>query len=209
MAFTWFFPVLLSLAGMLWPAMLSPNVSPAPEVEPHHGQLAGDLLIASPRIRDPRFWHSVILIVKQDEGGAFGVVINHPIGTMPLANLLKAMGRNETGIEGNVRIFSGGPVEPTLGYVLHSTDYRSAGTIDIDGRVAMTENPQILLDIGHGHGPAKSLVAFGYAGWGPGQLTMELARGDWFITLEDPKLVFEDQRDRVWDDAMARRGTSL
>lgn len=209
MALTWFFPALLSFAGMLWPAMLSPTAPPAPELEPHRATLAGDLLIASPQIRDPRFWHSVILIVKQDEGGALGVVINRPIGTMPLAKLLNAMGRDSAGIQGNVRIFSGGPVEPMVGYVVHSADYHHAGTIDIDGRVAMTESPQILLDIGHGHGPAKSLVAFGYAGWGPGQLAMELARGDWFTTLEDPELVFDDQRDRVWDDAMARRGTSL
>jgi putative transcriptional regulator len=207
MAFTWFSPALLSLAAMLWSVTLSPTNPPTPEVEPRHTSLAGDLLIASPQIGDPRFWHAVILIVMQDDGGALGIIINRPVTMMPLSSLLNAMGLNGAGIKGSIRVFAGGPMEPSTGYVLHSADYHRSGTIEIDNHVAMTLSPNILLDIGHGRGPKKSLVAFGYAGWGPGQLAMELARGDWFITPETTKLVFDEKRDHVWDDAMARRTT--
>jgi putative transcriptional regulator len=203
MAVTWFHPVLLSLAAMLWSATLSPSNPPALKAPPDHVSLAGELLVASPGIVDPRFRHAVILIAKEDAGGALGIVINRPIGTIPLASLLHAMGLNATGVKGDVRTFSGGPVEPDLGFVLHGADYHRAGTIAIDGRVAMTLNPDVLLDIGHGRGPAKYLIAFGYAGWGPGQLAAELARGDWLITGENAKLVFDEDRARVWHDAMA------
>ena len=82
-------------------------------------------------------------------------------------------------------------------------------TVDVDGRVAVTASRQILLDIGHNQGPEKSLFALGYAGWGPGQLDGELARNNWFTTPEEPKLVFDDDREKLWEDAMARRTREL
>ena len=81
--------------------------------------------------------------------------------------------------------------------------------IDVDGRVAVTGSRQVLRDIGHKHGPDKSLFALGYAGWGPGQLEDEMARNNWFTAAEDPKLVFDDDRDNLWDEAMARRTREL
>ena len=201
MTVAWLHRALLPLVTMLWLATLSPSGPPTP----HHASLAGDLLIASPGIVDPRFRHTVILIVKDDAGGALGVVINRPVGTVPLASLLAAIGQNGSGVIGNVRIFDGGPVAPHTGFIVHSADYRRAGTVAIDGRVAMTLSADILLDIGHGRGPAKYLVAFGCAGWSPGQLAAELMRGDWFVTREDAELVFDEDRARVWNDAIARQ----
>jgi putative transcriptional regulator len=56
-----------------------------------------------------------------------------------------------------------------------------------------------------GKGPRKALVAFGYAGWGRGQLEGELARKDWLVAPADAALVFDVPRERVWDEAMARQ----
>jgi putative transcriptional regulator len=55
----------------------------------------------------------------------------------------------------------------------------------------------------------KSLFALGYAGWGPGQLEGELARGDWFTTPAEPRLIFDDDRSNLWEEAMARRTRDL
>ena len=73
----------------------------------------------------------------------------------------------------------------------------------------MTASRQILRDIGRHRGPQKTLFALGYAGWGPGQLEGEMARHDWFTTPEEPKLIFDDDREHLWDDAMARRTREL
>jgi putative transcriptional regulator len=70
--------------------------------------------------------------------------------------------------------------------------------------VAMTLGPDVIRDIGLGKGPEKSLIAFGYAGWGPAQLEDELAHGVWIAVPEDPALVFDDDRAKVWGDALAR-----
>ena len=128
---------------------------------------------------DPRFDRTVILVVRHDKAGAFGIVVNRPMAERPLAALLEMLGEKETTVAGKVRIFAGGPVQPDIGFTIHSTDYHRPGTTDINAGAAMTASLDILRDIGNDKGPKKSLIAFGYAGWGPGQLEGELARRDW------------------------------
>jgi putative transcriptional regulator len=173
------------------------------------GSLAGQLLIAAPTIGDPRFSHTVILLLRQDDTGAFGIVLNHPVERRSIASLLEATGDHDQGVEGSLQVFAGGPVQPELGFVVHSPDYHDAHTLMIGGEVAMTADKQILRDIGHHKGPKKALFAFGYAGWGPGQLEGEIARHDWFTTTGDPKLIFDGDRGSLWEDAMARRTREL
>jgi putative transcriptional regulator len=194
----------LSAAAILAAMLLAPAAD-APDI----ASLTGQLLIASPNIGDPRFANTVILMVKHDKEGALGIVINRPVGEKSIASLLEAPGEDVSDIEGTLRVFAGGPVQPELGFVVHSAEYRRDDTIDVDGRVAMTASRQILRDIGHHRGPEKTLFALGYAGWGPGQLEAELARHDWFTAPEEPKLIFDDDRANLWDDAMARRTREL
>src|SRR5262249_29271603 len=104
------------------------------------GSLAGQLLVRSESSSDPRFARTTILMVQHDKDGAFGIVINRPVGERTLAQLMELLGDKGTAAEGKVSIFSGGPVQPELGFVVHSADYHGANTIDIDGRVAMTSN---------------------------------------------------------------------
>jgi putative transcriptional regulator len=201
--------LVLMLPMLMLPLALSRAAAPQPGAPAESASLAGQLLIASPEIGDPRFRHTVILMVRHNREGALGIVINRPVEERSLASLLEAIGESGKGVEGSVRIFAGGPVQPAVGFILHTSDYHRSGTIDIDGRVAMTTSPEILKDIGAHKGPKKSLVAFGYAGWAPGQLENELARHDWFTAPADPKLIFDDDRDQLWDDAMARRTLDL
>ena len=197
-----------TVAAILLPATLYAAL-PTPAEAPEQQFLTGQLLIASPTMGDPRFLQTVILMVRHDRNGALGIVINRPIGDRPLARLLEALGENDSGIAGTVRIFAGGPVQPDIGFVLHSTDYHRSDTLDIDGHVAMTSSREILRDIGNQRGPNKSLIAFGYAGWAPGQLEGEFAHGFWYTTPQDANLVFDDDRDDVWDHAMKRRTQDL
>jgi putative transcriptional regulator len=166
---------------------------------------AGQLLIAAPALQGSPFERTVILMAQHGHEGALGIVINRPLGERPIARLLQSFGVDATGVKDSVRVFLGGPIRPEIGFVVHSADYHLTNTIDIDGKVALTTAPDVLRDIGHGKGPAKCLVAFGFAGWAPSQLDGEIARGDWYNVPEDPALVFDDDRSNVWADAMARR----
>jgi putative transcriptional regulator len=196
--------VLAFPALALWLGLLAPERTQSAQTTPR-ASLAGQLLIATPAMRDTRFDHAVILMLRHDQDGAFGIVINRPLGQRPMADLLGA----KDAASGNVQVFIGGPVQPNVGFVVHSTDYRRAGTLDVDGRVAMTSSLEVLRDIADKKGPAKALIAFGYAGWAPGQLESELARNVWDTAPEDPALVFDDDRDKVWEHAAARRTRDL
>jgi putative transcriptional regulator len=180
-----------------------------PDEVPAFTSLAGQLLIASPAMDDPRFDHTVILLVRHNPGGALGLVINRPLGDRPIASLLEMVGEADPSVSGTVQIFAGGPVQPRTGFVIHSTDYRRSDTIEIDAHVAVTSSTGVLRDMGSDKGPKKSLVAFGYAGWGPGQLENELAHGVWLTAPEEPALVFDDDRQKVWERAWAHRTRDL
>src|SRR5882757_3932297 len=123
-ALTWLERPLLALAALLMPASLLHAALQNPAQAPGPASLAGQILIASPGLRDPRFDHTVILMVRHSPGGALGIVLNRPLGERPLASLLEAIGEKNSGIVGSLRIFSGGPVQPEIGFVIHSTDYR-------------------------------------------------------------------------------------
>jgi putative transcriptional regulator len=171
--------------------------------------LVGQLLVAASTIGDPRFYHAVILVVRQDKSGAFGIVINRPLEKRSVKSLLEAAGDRAPGVEGSLEVFAGGPVQPELGFVVHSADYHDPDTLAVGPGLAMTADKQVLRDIGHHQGPKRSLFAFGYAGWGPGQLEGEIAHRDWFTAAGDPKLIFDDDRGDLWRDATARRTREL
>ena len=71
--------------------------------------------------------------------------------------------------------------------------------------IALSDAAEVLRDIGLGKGPAKSLIAFGYAGWAPEQLDDEIKSGAWGEIPEDPALVFDDDRSKVCADALAQQ----
>jgi len=173
------------------------------------GSVAGQLLVASPSIGDPRFARTVIVMVRHDQDGAFGIVINRLVREAPLATVLELLGEKDVAGVGTVRLFAGGPVQPELGFVVHGADYHGPGTMEINARLAVTASREVLLDIARGKGPQHPLVAFGYSGWGPGQLEGELKRRDWAIAPAEPKLVLEADRDQVWDAAYAQRTQDL
>jgi putative transcriptional regulator len=199
----------LTAVLLLVPAALLHAALPTPDQNPGHASLAGQLLIATPTMADPRFSQSVILMVKHDRDGALGIIINHLAAERPLATVLRAVGEDAEGVSGTVQIFIGGPVQPEVGFVVHSPDYHRPETLDVDDHVAMTSNREILRDIATKHGPRQSLIAFGYAGWGAGQLEGELERRAWYTAPDDPDLVFGIDREKVWDEAVKRRTQDL
>lgn len=196
-------------AAMLGLAAVDPGPAPPETDSPSADPPRGQLLIASARIQDPRFHHAVVLLLRHDKAGAFGIIVNHPLAEEAISTLLAAIGDDDKSVEGTIPVVAGGPVQRERGFLVHSADYHRAETMAVDGKVAMTASKEALRDIGHHQGPKKYFFAFGYAGWGPGQLENEMARRDWFTAPEDADLVFDDDRGQVWDHALARRGQDL
>lgn len=173
------------------------------------GSTAGQLLIAAPGMPDPRFAETVIYMVNHDARGAFGVVINRPIGAGPLREFLSGFGLPAPKDSGDVLLHYGGPVEPGRVFVLHSDDWKSENTINVQGAITATAHPDVLEAIADGQGPRHSLVILGYAGWGPQQLEQEMAREDWISAPADPALVFDEDAESKWQRASEIGGIAL
>jgi len=171
--------------------------------------LTGKLLVAAPGMPDPRFAETVIFMVRHDRTGAMGIVINRPVGIMSLEDVLRSTGQDSQGVEGEIIVHTGGPVGQELGFLLHSIDYKTEGTIQITDRIAMSGRPEVMADVARGKGPRLLLLAFGYAGWSAGQLEGEMTHADWFSIPADDAIIFDDNDATKWQRASARRGIDL
>ena len=172
----------------------------------HAASLSGKVLVASEGMPDPRFQETVIYMIDHDENGAFGLVVNKPSAVGPIGTLLDELGidAEEYGFDvpRSVTLHYGGPVDPGRGFVLHSDEYEVDGTQHVSNGIALTISPEALIDIALGQGPRRSLIIFGYSGWGPAQLEGELARGDWTVTDADPDLVLGTDHESKWQRSL-------
>ena len=196
---------LTALVAIAWLAAAAPAASDSDQAAAR----PGEFLIAAPGMNDPRFFHAVVLIVQHDRGGAFGLIVNRPVEDEPLAKLLRELGQKSDDASGQIAIYAGGPVESAIGFVLHSSEYKQPETMAIDKELAVTSSPAVLRDIATQRGPRKYIFAFGYAGWGPGQLDNEMAHRVWFTAPGDAKLLFDDDPTKLWQDALDRRERAL
>lgn len=173
--------------------------------------LTGQLLVAAPNMPDPRFAKTVIFLVRHNEKGAMGLVVNRVLGVGSAAQIAEGAGAGSKIVDhgAKLRIHYGGPVQPMRGYVLHSGDYAEKDTLAVTDKVSVTAAAQILRDIAEGHGPDQVFLAVGYAGWGPGQLEAEIAHRDWVVIPSDAGIVFGADMAVKWRRAMDQHGIDL
>jgi putative transcriptional regulator len=170
--------------------------------------LSGQFLVAMPQMKDERFRRTVIFMCMHNEGGATGLVINKPIDSLTLPSLLDQLGIDTSAVMEQTPVHFGGPVEAHHGFVLHSADYVEDCTLVVEGGVALTASIDILRAIAAGTGPRHSLLALGYAGWGPGQLDSELQANGWLHVEADEHILFVDGNQDKWLRALGKLGVS-
>ena len=172
--------------------------------------LAGKLIIAMPTMSDPRFKRSVVCICAHNEDGAIGIIINKIIESLSFSKIIKQLKlkKNMTKNDYKDHIYFGGPVETERGFILHSSDYSSENSTSINSEISMTASTEILQALIDGNGPNKSIVALGYAGWGPGQLDTEIQSNAWLSVESDLELVFSAKTAEKWDMALEKIGVN-
>ena len=175
--------------------------------------LAGKLLVAAPSMPDGYFAHSVVYMLHHDETGAIGVVVNIPMGDLPIASIFEGLGiepaLDDEMSDAPVRVYSGGPVDATQGFILHSNDEGGTDTLAAAGGLALSMSVELMRAIAAGKGPKRRLLLFGYAGWGPGQLEQELKRDDWVTVPADDSLVFDSDDGTKWRRSLDRLEVDL
>jgi putative transcriptional regulator len=176
----------------------------SPSPEPAGGYLAGHLLIAMPGMQDPRFDHSVVCLCVHSADGAMGLIVNRPLAGMAFDDLLKQLDLEPQPPQRRIRMLSGGPVEAGRGFVLHSDDWSTEGSMPVMPGLTLTASVEILKAVAAGGGPQDCVLALGYAGWAPGQLEDEIQRNAWLSVPADGSLVFRDDTSRTWAAALAK-----
>lgn len=168
--------------------------------------MTGQLLIAMPGMRDERFAKSVIYMCAHTDEGAMGLVLNQVIDSLSFRQLLGQLGIEDDRSKGDHPVHFGGPVEAGRGFVLHTADYKQDATLEVDETIALTATIDILKAIARGHGPRKSLLALGYAGWGPGQLDSEIRQNGWLQVPADAEIIFDTDNAAKWERAIQKLG---
>lgn len=171
--------------------------------------LAPGLLLAAPRLGDPNFVKSVVLLGHHDADGALGWVLNgKALG--PVSRLLTDADLVPTGTSlpestsyaGVVRV--GGPVMPGSAWILFEKPDGHAPwdpEHDLGGPHAVTGAREAVEALARGEGPTRFRLILGYAGWGAGQLEGEIREGAWLPAPIEPALLFETPSDALWDSA--------
>jgi len=172
--------------------------------------LAGRMLVAMPGIGDPRFERAVVFLCAHNAEHAMGLAVNRPVDGLTIPNLLERLGVKSSITLPEDLVLMGGPVERDRGFVLHTDDYRCPeSSIPVRAGVMLTATRDVLEAIAsHNRHPRRAVMALGYAGWGPGQLERELRENVWLTCDPDESLLFGDDYEHKWSQALAKLGVS-
>jgi len=171
--------------------------------------LEGQMLIAMPGMEDPRFQRTLIYMCAHSDQGAMGLVVNKVMNNITFLDLLEQLGIQGSGLEQDIQVFFGGPVEQSRGFVLHTADYAQDASLVVNDQYSLTASVDVLKAIADGNGPDKCLMALGYSGWAPGQLESEMQSNGWLHVPADEELVFGLNYGGKWPAAVAKLGIDL
>ena len=153
--------------------------------------LQGHFLVASPYLTDGNFNRSVVLLIKHDEEGAFGLVLNRPT-TSRVSDVWREVAQEE--VKTDELIYIGGPVTTAL-VSLHTL--KSAAEMTAMPGVHFAASPDHLNQVIHAKGKPFRFFS-GYSGWGSQQLEGELEAGGWLVTSATADLVFSEPAE-LWE----------
>jgi len=152
--------------------------------------------VATRQLDGPFFARSVVLLLEYSSSGALGLIVNRPT-EIPLDELLPALSAIS---DRDDPVFMGGPVEPQLMVFLIRSASRPPGSQPVLADIHATGSAEALRSVIEDDAPQSRFHAYvGYAGWGPGQLDAEVARGDWYVAPADPDRVFDPAMDDLWE----------
>lgn len=173
------------------------------------GSLINQLLIAMPGMADPNFSTTVTLICEHNDEGALGIVINRPLD-LKLAGLFEQLDVEDPNPEAaESPVMLGGPVGPERGFVLHDAGATYENSLAVSDAISLTLSRDVIDAMATGHGPNKTLVALGYAGWDAGQLEYEMLANSWLNVPASPDIVFDTPFNKRWMSAAQILGIDI
>ncbi|GAA4337387.1 YqgE/AlgH family protein [Flaviaesturariibacter amylovorans] len=161
----------------------------------------GTLLIADPFLKDPNFMRTVVLLTEHRADGAIGFVINRQYENT-LDELLPE-------IEGHkLPVYYGGPVQMNTVHFLHRYPEQITGGIEVMKGVYWGGDFDAVVALINSGTADPEMIRFfiGYSGWSEGQLQAELDEKTWLTVDATRKLVFHENAEEIWKDALKHLG---
>ncbi len=168
----------------------------------------GNLLVATPRMTDPNFRRSVLLLIDHGETGSLGLIINRPT---PIS-VIEVMPELSRVIVDPQVVFQGGPVQPEVVLAIGSIDLHQLGEIgeSINLITDSIASYSLASDIQELSDRVSQLRIFsGYAGWHPGQLIDEIRAGAWFVVEGNDTDVLSENPQGMWSHVLRRQSSDL
>lgn len=159
--------------------------------KPAGHSLRDHFLLAMPSLTDAIFANSITYLCEHTPNGAMGIVINHPLD-LCVDEILEHLHIRGDGHLNDTPVMAGGPVHMDRGFVLHRpTEQEWEASLKVTDEITLTTSRDVLSAIARDNGPAESLIALGYAGWGAGQLEMEISENSWLTLPADSAIIFD------------------
>jgi putative transcriptional regulator len=165
--------------------------------------LAPVLLVSMPQMLDPNFSKTVVLLAEYGAQGAFGLVLNRRMDE-PARSIVTA--DEPLDIHPNLYLFTGGPVEPTRAWILTADATLDPDALEVMTGVYLSASPKLVRRTLEAEPDPATRMVVGYAGWGAGQLDVELAEGSWLLAPVESDLIFTSSVDKMWEAAIRRLG---
>ncbi len=162
--------------------------------------LRGQLLLAGPRLLDPNFIRTVVLVGEHSGEGALGIVLNRPSEAL----VAEAVPDLAELVASDAVVHVGGPVQPDAVTVLAEFSEPELAATTIFAEVGFARGDVDTSTLSTAIRRAR--VFAGYAGWSPGQLETELEQGDWILADPRPDDVFAAEGLRLWASVLRRKG---
>ncbi len=157
----------------------------------------GLFLVATPRLTDPNFAETVVLICEHGAEGTLGLIVNRPT-PVRLAEALPTVGV----LKGtSYQVYWGGPVEPNGLMLLYRLAEGSAEMREVLKEVYVGGQLETVERLITQPKPRETFRAYaGYAGWAPGQLEMEMTFGSWAMMEASADAIFDKNPDHLWQE---------
>ena len=161
----------------------------------------GVFLVADPKIVDPTFKKTIVLLLQYGEEGTVGLIINRPT-SVPLSKILPEVDvqRQPVGT-----LYDGGPVDRKTLTLLYRSRLSPSGAHPIFADVYASQAARVLAEQLRISGAKQGFRLYaGYAGWGAGQLRREMKRGDWHLVKANAVSLYERPAKRIWQEMFNR-----
>jgi putative transcriptional regulator len=177
----------------------------SPAIPRLNNQLAslsrGMFLVADPKVLDPAFEKTVLLLLQNGTNGSIGLVINRSTN-VPLSKLLPRVDMNRPFVD---HLYDGGPVGRKTLTLLYRTEETPKGVVPLFSNVYSSQEARVLAEqLRISEQKYNFRLYAGYASWGVGQLRREIERGDWYLVKADTTTLYKRPVKQIWQEMYHR-----